>query len=110
MLASIDRAPLLLRGVAAVHHKFGAGDERGFVAGKEHCTPSYLLRLGAAFEGSGIDERLQLFCRSDVEHRSEDDSRVDRVDADFVGRVLDRRGFGKQANRALGAMIGGRAG
>src|SRR5260370_37146750 len=99
MSASI--APLLLRGVAAVHRKSGAGDERGFVAGKEYSTPSFLLGLGASFEGSGIDERLQFFCRSDVEHRGEDDSRVDRVDADFVGRVFDGSGFGKQANSAL---------
>jgi hypothetical protein len=62
-----------MRSVAAVHHKFGAGDERGFVAGKEYCTPSYLLGLRASFEGSGVDEWLQLFSRSDVEHRCEED-------------------------------------
>src|SRR5260370_38361470 len=97
-------------GVAAVHHKFGAGDERSFVAGKEKCTPSDLLGLGAAFERSRLDERLKLFLPDDVEHRGEDEPWVDRVDADFVGGVLDRGGIGEEANGALGAVIGGGAG
>src|SRR5580704_18042202 len=35
----------LLRGVAAVYHKFGARDERGFVAGKEHASKAFAINL-----------------------------------------------------------------
>src|SRR5258705_9315106 len=94
LMSAPSRAPRLLRGVATVHHKFGACYERSFVAGKKKYTPSDLLGLGAAFKGSRIEERLQLFLRDDVEHRGKDEPRVDRVDADFLGRVLDRGGFG----------------
>jgi hypothetical protein len=58
----------------------------------------------------GIDEQLQLFLLYDLEHRSEDESRVDRVDPDFVGGVLDGSGLGDEANGALCAVIGGGAG
>jgi hypothetical protein len=53
-----SRVSHLQSGVAAIDHKLGAGDERSFVAAKKDCAPSDLLRLGAAFEGCCLDQRL----------------------------------------------------
>ena len=56
--ASIPNVVCLVSGVAAVHDKLEAGDEGSLVTREKDCAPSDLLRLGAAFEESRIDQWL----------------------------------------------------
>src|SRR4029453_6154001 len=98
----------LVRRHPPVDHQFAARDPRRFVGGEVEAAGGDVIRRAEAAERSGFDPLARdvgIGMAGDG-HRRVDEARMDRVHADLVGRVLDRRRLGKDAHRALGGMVG----